>query len=255
MASELRSPVYAGVGVEGFVTRFYQKCLDRVPDVQELEGWLNALENGSLAGADVANSFIFSEEFINRNTSNEEFVIILYRAFFDREPDTGGYNSLVNYLYRGASRKAILNGFINSQEFENLCESYGINPYRGATTEGGSVQDFVTRFYQQCLRREPEQEGLNGWVAALQNGSQFGADFAKGIIFSPEFFNRNTSNEEFVTILYRALLDREPDTGGYNGWLNQLSSGISRQDVLNGFIYSKEFENLCNSYGIAPYSS
>ncbi len=255
VAAELRSPVYAGVGVEGFVTRFYQKCLDRVPDVQELEGWLNALENGSLAGADVANSFIFSEEFINRNTSNEEFVIILYRAFFDREPDTGGYNSLVNYLYRGASRKAILNGFINSQEFENLCESYGINPYRGATTEGGSVQDFVTRFYQQCLRREPEQEGLNGWVAALQNGSQFGADFAKGIIFSPEFINRNTSNEEFVTILYRALLDREPDTGGYNGWLNQLSSGISRQDVLNGFIYSKEFENLCNSYGIAPYSS
>jgi hypothetical protein len=71
---------------------------------------------------------------------------------------------------------------------------------------------------------------------------------------SAEFINRNTSNEDFITILYRAFFDREPDTGGYYDWLNQLNSGKSRQNVLNGFIYSTEFENLCNSYGISPYS-
>ena len=117
------------------------------------------------------------------------------------------------------------------------------------------VEDFVTRFYHQCLSREPDQAGLNGWVNALIDGTLFGADVANGFIFSQEFINRNTSNEEYVTILYRAFFDREPDTGGYNGWLNQLSSGINRQSVLNGFIYSQEFENLCNSYGIAPYSA
>ena len=31
--------------------------------------------------------------------------------------------------------------------------------------------------------------------------------------------------------------------------------GVSRQAILNGFIYSIEFENLCNAYGIAPYSA
>ena len=42
---------------------------------------------------------------------------------------------------------------------------------------------------------------------------------------------------------------------GYNGWINALNRGVSRQDVLSGFIYSLEFENLCSSYGIAPYSA
>jgi subtilisin family serine protease len=117
------------------------------------------------------------------------------------------------------------------------------------------VSAFVTRFYQQCLDRNPDTPGLNGWVLALSNGALYGADVANGFIFSQEFINRNTSNEEFVTILYRAFFDREPDTGGYDDWVNYINSGASRQEVLNGFIYSIEFENLCKSYGIAPYSA
>ena len=117
------------------------------------------------------------------------------------------------------------------------------------------VEAFVTRFYQQCLGREPDQEGLNNWTNALLDGSISGADVANGFIFSQEFINRNTSNEEFITILYRAFFDREPDTDGFNGWLGFLNSGASRADVLDGFIYSVEFENLCNNYGITPYSS
>jgi uncharacterized protein DUF4214 len=77
-----------------------------------LEGWVNALKNGSICGATVANRFIFSEEFISRNTTNEDFVTILYRAFFNREPDTPGYNGHLNGLSNGVSRQAILNGFI-----------------------------------------------------------------------------------------------------------------------------------------------
>ena len=239
--------------VSDFVTRFYQECLGREPDAPGLDGWVNALIDGSLSGADVANNFIFSPEFINRNKSNEGFVIILYRAFFDREPDTGGYSGWVNLLYTGESRQVVLDGFIYSVEFENLCDSYGINPYPGSSE---LVEDFVTRFYQQCLNREPDQPGLDGWVNALLNGTLCGANVANAFIFSPEFINRNTSNENFLTILYRAFFNREPDTPGYNGHLNGLkNNGVSRQAILNGFIYSIEFENLCNAYGIAPYSA
>ena len=115
------------------------------------------------------------------------------------------------------------------------------------------VVAFVARFYRQCLAREPEPEGLDNWVASLSNGSRCGGDVANGFIFSQEFIDRNTSNEEFVTILYRAFLEREPDTAGYNGWVNYLYSGASRQEVLNGFVFSQEFENISTSYGIAPY--
>ena len=124
------------------------------------------------------------------------------------------------------------------------------------------VDDFVTRFYQQCLNREPDQSGLDGWVNALLDGSQAGADVAYGFIYSTEFLNKNTSNEDYLLVLYRAFFNREPDSGGWNGWLEALNSlqiaggeGETRTHVLDGFLYSTEFENLCNRYGIAPYSS
>jgi len=105
------------------------------------------------------------------------------------------------------------------------------------------------------LGRNPDTPGLNGWVNALLNGTLCGADIAYGFIFSQEFINQNTSKEEYVAILYRAFFGREPEAGGYNGWVNYLYSGATRQDVLDGFIYSQEFENLCTGYGITPYSA
>ena len=125
--------------------------------------------------------------------------------------------------------------------------------YGGGDGSRAFVVAFVTRFYQQCLSRNPDQAGLDGWVKPLMNGSITGADVANGFIFSREFINRNTSNEEYVTILYRAFLGREPDIRGYNGWVNSLNSGNSRAQVLDGFTYSLEFENLSNRYGIKPY--
>ena len=58
-----------------------------------------------------------------------------------------------------------------------------------------------------------------------------------------------------MTILYEGFFGRDPDLPGYNGWVGLLNGGVSRHDVLDGFIYSLEFENLCDQYGIAPYSS
>ncbi|HEY4696101.1 MAG TPA: DUF4214 domain-containing protein [Candidatus Hydromicrobium sp.] len=122
---------------------------------------------------------------------------------------------------------------------------------------GGSaeqMQSFVTRFYVQCLGRQPDAGGLNEWVGCLLNGSKTGADVAEGFIFSQEFKEKNLSNEAFVTILYRAFFNREPDASGYSVWLEKLSGGTSRESVLDGFLKSQEFTGLCNSYGIIPYA-
>ncbi len=73
--------------VEAFVTRFYQLCLDRNPDAAGLDGLTDNLLNQIQTGADVANGFIYSQEFINKNTADDEYLTILYKAFFNREPD------------------------------------------------------------------------------------------------------------------------------------------------------------------------
>lgn len=114
-------------GVTAFVTRMYQQTLNRQPDPQGLASWVNGLKSGELSGANVARNFIFSQEFTNKNLSNEQFLNVMYKAFFNRAPDPGGYNGWLAKLESGKSREYVLAGFVNSQEFNNLCQEYEIN--------------------------------------------------------------------------------------------------------------------------------
>jgi hypothetical protein len=115
------------------------------------------------------------------------------------------------------------------------------------------VAAFVTRFYQLCLQRDPDIAGLDGWVASLLSGANVGADVAEGFIFSQEFTRSIMSDEAYMRILYKAFFNRDPDAAGLAGWLEVLNGGIARVEVLNGFIYSKEFGELCQKYGIKPF--
>lgn len=231
--------------VQSFVTRFYNECLNREPDQGGLNGWVDALKNGWVNGSDLAEGFIFSPEFINRGISDEEFLTILYRAFFNRQPDSVGFNGWLSALQSGTSRSSVLEGFVYSDEFSRLCSQYGITPY-----PLDLVEAFVTRFYNECLNREPDQAGLDGWVNGLKNGWVTGGGIAESFILSPEYANMGTSDEEFLETLYQAFFNRQPDSVGFNGWLLALRNGMSRSAVLEGFISSDEFFKLCSDYGI-----
>ena len=241
-------------GTSGFITRFYQLCLGREPDAAGLNYWVNGLSSGSLKGADLAKQFVFSQEFLNYNVTNEQYVTIMYNAFFNRIPDSGGYTTWTNMLSSGLSRYYVLAQFVNSQEFRDLSASYGISPglliisnpvdmYPGTT-------QFVSRFYQQCLGRTPDQAGVSYWVTRLASGEFKGADLANQFVLSEEFINRNVSDADFVKIMYSAFFNRTADSGGYSLWLNKLTIGYTRHYVLTGFVNSQEFKNLCASYQI-----
>ena len=45
-------------------------------------------------------------------------------------------------------------------------------------------------------------------------------------------------------------MNREPDEAGYTAWVGQLDSGVSREEVFNGFSQSTEFGRICANYGI-----
>ena len=122
--------------VNAFVTRFYQQCLDRQPDDGGLSGWVNALLNHSITGATVANGFINSTEFTNKNLSNDAYLLVMYKAFFDRPPDPQGYSDWMGQLTSGSSRQYVLAGFVNSTEFANECAKFGIES--GSISAGSS---------------------------------------------------------------------------------------------------------------------
>ena len=121
--------------------------------------------------------------------------------------------------------------------------------YIGSNT---SIDNFTKRFYKEVLSRDAEPAGLNYWVDELVTGVGAGSDIARGFIFSKEFTNKNLNNEDYVTVLYNAFFAREPDATGFTEWVTQLNNGVSRNSVLDGFLYSAEFGKLCRSYGIIP---
>ena len=73
---------------------------------------------------------------------------------------------------------------------------------------------------------------------------------AIGFLHSDEFLNANVSNEKYLKILYKTILDRDPDDAGYQDWLGKLNAGYSRDYILRGFIYASEFAGLCEAYGV-----
>ena len=116
------------------------------------------------------------------------------------------------------------------------------------------------RIYQSVFGRLPDSGGLDFWVGdfRLLEG-QAGGPFAPGSeeflgvletllsfwLQSDEFiarFGANSTDETFVRLLYRNILNREPDEGGYQYWLGQLKSGnITREEMIVVFSDSPEF--------------
>ena len=68
----------------------------------------------------VAYEFIFSPEFQEKLPGNEEFIRILYRLYFDREPGAEELAGWVKMLEDGASLEEIVNGFAGSAEFKAI---------------------------------------------------------------------------------------------------------------------------------------
>ncbi|MGM0367975.1 MAG: DUF4214 domain-containing protein [Actinomycetota bacterium] len=121
-------------------------------------------------------------------------------------------------------------------------------------TEAGDSADFITLMYNNILDREPDAEGLQNWVDALEAGMT-GKDIATAFIFSDECQDNISgySNMEYVTFLYNALFDRAADSEGLDSWVNAISDGMSWMEVAEHFCESSEWAELCESYSVEPY--
>ena len=229
--------------IRPFVERFYRTILLRNGDEAGINYWVDKLGYNSLSAADLAREFIFSAEFKNQNLDDEAFLSVLYQAFFDRIPDESGLSYWYEQLKQGVSRFTVLNGFLYSIEFDIVAHAYNIESV-------ASSEYFVTRFYTKALGRDAEYEGLSNWIEKLRTYQITAGGIAEAFFFSDEFTMKNTDNEEYLTLLYQTLFDREPDSDGLNQWLLKMNEGLSRKDVLENFIYSSEFKTLAQSYEI-----
>lgn len=241
--------------VEDFVTRLYNIALDRKPDDKGLEVWTNWLLTDAQCGTSVASGFVSSPEFQNAGYDDATYVSKLYTMLLDREPEKAGLDYWVGQIKNGASKSEIFCGFANSPEFYELCESYGINAghyiLSADIEKNARLNSFVTQLYNVCLGRDADKAGQEYWVENLYNGFTTGTAAVYGFVYSPEFLNLNTTNEEYITALYRTFLGRNPLEEEVDGWKEFLvSKKMSREEVFNGFSLSPEFVGLCSFTGI-----
>lgn len=114
------------VNVRKFVLRNYAKALDRRGETNGVETWCHLINSNKMTPAQVAESFIRSEEFKNKKLSDEEFVEILYETFLGRASDPAGKTTWLNCLKKGQSRDEVMKGFSNSAEFSKIVASFGL---------------------------------------------------------------------------------------------------------------------------------
>ncbi len=236
-----------------FVERMYTVALGRGAAAEEIGFYVDRLLAGDSNGACLAESFLCSPEFTGKGHSNEAYLTVLYKVFFDREPAAEEVSYWVGKINEGQSRAFVLSGFVNSVEFDNLCADYGISRgymYQDGKPANPGLGRFAERLYTCVLGRAGEKEGIEYWTLQIAGGACTPKDAAKGFFNSKEYVDKQTSDEEYVKNLYATFMDRGAGADEISYHVGRLTSGTSRDDVLEGFANAPEFENIMKSFGL-----
>lgn len=100
----------------------------------------------------------------------------------------------------------------------------------------------VLRLYFAVFGRWADYGGLAGWATLMKQGVSL-QTVADSFAASPEFklrYGTNTTNKQFIDLLYQNVLGRGPDPVGEAGWISYLNNGMTRGQVVLGFSESTE---------------
>ncbi len=126
-----------------------------------------------------------------------------------------------------------------------------VNARALSSSDTQKIQDLVKKYYHDILQRDPDAGGTAFWAAEIERTISLG--IGKGQAFhtaarfffnSEEYRLKNRNDQDFLTDLYQALLNRPPDAGGFHYWLDYLAQGLTRNMVIACFFCSEEFEDI-----------
>ncbi|MBO6194130.1 MAG: DUF4214 domain-containing protein [Clostridiales bacterium] len=238
-------------GIYQFLDRLYYIALGRTTDPDGRFNWFNHIIYDGYTGADLVRGILFSPEFLNKNCSNEEFVSILYQVILDRNADEGGMNTWTAALRDGQSRQSVIEGFLGSVEWSNLCLIYGIPAGNNAEPSiailpTGRSKSFVQWLHNDVFARMPGDDAVEIYASQLVNFDISCTQLAHDFFFSPEI--NALSNYDFLVRLYRCVLNREP-TGDFQGCLDMLNNGtLTREQIFTMAAESNEWAQTCGGF-------
>ena len=242
-------------GVQKMVDWFYVCFLGRNAEPEGLEFWSSRLKDHTITGAQAATGIMFSDEGFGKNLSDSDFVAALYQAFLSREATADEVGIWTGVIERAYTRKKVVEGFLNSDEFAAKCTALGLVPGSFESAEfvdlHHEVAEFVSRLYKVCLGRRYDDGGLYAWADALVNRGATGADVVWGFLASEEYEKRGRNDSEYIEDLYNTFLGRGSDSEGKANWEKVAAMNFSRMYLAQGFVGSDEFAAFCKNAGIA----
>ncbi len=135
----------------------------------------------------------------------------LYRAYFDRTPDFGGFCFWSQALRGGWSLLDVSDFFVNSSEFVSRYGEYETFAPEGPKTDAA---EFVALIYRNVLDRDPDAAGFSFWTRQLQDGRYSPAEVMIGFSESKEF-EQDTALEFGTALVMAHKKDRLPTADEY----------------------------------------
>lgn len=224
--------------ISSFVIRFYQIFLGRGADPDGLAIWKEKLTTKELSAAEVARGFVFSEEFLSQNLDDATFIEYMYKAFLDRSADEAGLTAWIKGLQEdGWTREYVFRGFVGSNEFSAICETYGIE--RGSMEPPGDTPDDSM---PEAITIFPE--GTQNIL--LANGTTATLTFDEtGTLVKQTYFDAENDSE--ITCLYQTS-----NAGGLTSitlYTDIYELIVQECFYSNGMPYSREFNGTLGILG------
>ena len=212
------------------IERLYQAYFLRQPDSEGLHYWTNQRVVGAPLTR-VSAAFAGSEEFQSTygSLSHGDFVDLVYNNVLGREPDDDGHSFWSGQLAQGVlNRGEVMIGFSESIEFKLALEHLDPAP--------------VDRLYRAFFLRRADATGRSHWLGEYDSGQSL-EQIADHFVAAGEFQQRygSLTNAEFVELVYQNVFDRPADSKGLEYWVERLSAGITRGQMMVAFSESVEF--------------
>ena len=233
---------------EYFVRQQYVDILGREPD----EGGFNYWSNQILAcdsnpdctrsqRVNVAAAFFIENEF--KQTGS--FIYDVYSGALGRRPGFTEYSSDRQQVIAGPNleteKAAYLQSFVQRPEFTAK--------YQGATTAESFV-DALLQTVQQSSGADLSSQ-RDALIADYRNGTDLNQ--RRALVLSDlagnSTFTQAQYNKAFVLVEYFGYLQRNPDQGGYDFWLNVISNREvgNYRGMVCAFITSTEYQQRFSS--------
>lgn len=109
--------------IRHFVDSLYVDALGRNGSNAERNQWVGMILGQNVTGDKVAETFLTSNEFVNRNLDDEEFIAVINNIFFGGEMSAEAQADILDQLDLGTERAAIVEQMIDTEAWASVCAS------------------------------------------------------------------------------------------------------------------------------------